>query len=214
MAPSRQGPVAGPTLEVGFLASDGEDRTHFAAWCVVSSPVVLGHNISDQTQTFKIWPIITNEQAIGVNQKFAGHPGGLVTSWNLDSRVHPSTGSFAFSASFCNAHILAASGDHIQYWAKPQPNNSVAILIINNNLLFGHDAAVDLSLVDMRCSPLHQCVVHDIWLSKDLPSKVSSSTCVHVHPFTETALYSHFIFRFKTGNIPPHDSKFYIVSPA
>ena len=72
-------------LEVGFLASDAEDRTHFSAWCIVSSPLVLGHNISDQGQTSKIWPIITNEQAINVNQKFAGHPGGLVTSSNLDS---------------------------------------------------------------------------------------------------------------------------------
>jgi len=47
-------------LEVGFLASDAEDRTHFSAWCIVSSPLVLGHNISDQTQTSKIWPIVTN----------------------------------------------------------------------------------------------------------------------------------------------------------
>jgi hypothetical protein len=169
-------------LEVGFLASDAEDRTHFAAWCVVSSPLVLGHNISDQTQTSKIWPIITNKQAIDVNQKFAGHPGGLVTSWNLnpDTHVDPSTGACSIFTSFCSPHRWAGSGDHIQYWAKPQPNNSVAILMINNNLLLEHDAHVDLSLVDMHCSLLHPCVVHDIWLGKDLPFKVFSSSCVHM----------------------------------
>jgi hypothetical protein len=81
-------------LEVGFLANDAEDRTHFSAWCIVSSPLVLGHNISDQVQTSKIWPIITKTQAIDVNQKFAGHPGGLVTSWNIghDNVSDASTG--------------------------------------------------------------------------------------------------------------------------
>jgi hypothetical protein len=74
-------------LEVGFLANDAEDRTHFSAWCIVSSPLVLGHNISDQTQTSKIWPIVTNQKAIDVNQNFAGHTGGLVTSWNLNSEI-------------------------------------------------------------------------------------------------------------------------------
>ena len=32
-----------------------QDRTIFSAWCIVSSPLVLGHIISDQTQTSKGW---------------------------------------------------------------------------------------------------------------------------------------------------------------
>jgi hypothetical protein len=105
------------------------------------------------------------------------------------------------------------AGDHIQYWAKPQPNNTVAILIINNNVLWHHDVQVDVSLVNLNCSTLHPCVVHDIWLEKDLPEKVSGSTCASIYPFNERVLTSHFIDRFKTGSISPHDSKFYIVSP-
>jgi hypothetical protein len=95
-------------LEVGFLANDAEDRTHFSAWCIVSSPLVLGHNISDQMQTSKIWPIITNTQAIDVNQKFAGHPGGLVTSWNIghDNVSDASTGEWRILFSLCIAQCF------------------------------------------------------------------------------------------------------------
>jgi hypothetical protein len=78
----------------------------------------------------------------------------------------------------CCGRVQLSTGDHIQYWAKPQPNNTVAILIINNNLLMDHDAKVDLSLVDVHCSLLHPCIVHDIWLDKDLPFKVFGSTYV------------------------------------
>ena len=96
-------------------------------------------------------------QAVDVNQKWAGHPGGLVASWNL------------------NSDILSKSGAQIQYWAKPQPNNAVAILIINNNPVLPHDAKVDLSLVDLFCSSGHPCSVHDIWQNKDLPAVTSST---------------------------------------
>ena len=91
--------------EVGFLASDAEDRTHFSAWCLVSSPLILGHNIRDQTQTSKIWPIITNEQAISVKQKFAGHPGGLVASWNL----HPDADAYSPTGLRCICNFLGKS---------------------------------------------------------------------------------------------------------
>ena len=112
---------------------------------------------------------------------------------------------------FSFSSIYFWAGDHIQYWAKPQPNDSVAILIINNNFLWHYDADVDLSLVNLTCSSWQPCSVHDIWLEKDFP--VFGSTCASIHPFNELVSTSHFIHRLKTGNIPPHDSKFYIVSP-
>ena len=74
-----------------------------------------------------------------------------------------------------NSDILSKTGAQIQYWAKPQPNNAVAILIINNNPVLPHDAKVDLSLVDLFCSSGHPCSVHDIWQNKDLPAVTSST---------------------------------------
>jgi hypothetical protein len=73
-------------MEVGKLASFEEDRAHFGAWVVVSSPLILGHDLVDDTINDLIWPIITNPLAIRISQSFAEgdafHPGGLVRSFD------------------------------------------------------------------------------------------------------------------------------------
>ena len=43
-------------LEVGKLASFQEDRSHFGAWCVVSAPLILGHDLADAVTNSLIWP--------------------------------------------------------------------------------------------------------------------------------------------------------------
>lgn len=70
-------------LEVGNMASAEEDRAHFGSWCIVSSPLILGHDMTNASVAAKVWPIISNKEAIAVNQQWAGHPGRLVATWNL-----------------------------------------------------------------------------------------------------------------------------------
>eukprot|EP01047_Picozoa_sp_COSAG01_P063762 COSAG01_NODE_8322_length_2830_cov_3.827928_3_plen_162_part_00 len=83
------------SLEVGNLKSTAREgpstdsmmelrmhRSNFGAWCVVSSPLILGHDLTDDAVMDTIWPIITNTHAIYVSQHFDEasnmHPGGLV----------------------------------------------------------------------------------------------------------------------------------------
>jgi hypothetical protein len=47
-------------LEVGNMATLEEDRSHFGAWVIVSSPLILGYDINNRSLTQKIWPIISN----------------------------------------------------------------------------------------------------------------------------------------------------------
>jgi len=70
-------------LEVGNMATFEEDRAHFGAWCVVSSPLVLGYDVTDSSVTEKVWPILSNRQAVQVSQQYAGHPGRLVKAWDV-----------------------------------------------------------------------------------------------------------------------------------
>ena len=76
-------------LEVGNLASFEEDRTHFGAWCIVSAPLILGHDLANDMTNDQIWPIVTNRDAISVSQSFAEgaamHPGGLVATAACDA---------------------------------------------------------------------------------------------------------------------------------
>ena len=66
-------------LEVGRMPGGlVEDRTHFGAWCVTSSPLILGYDLRDGATTDRVWPVIANTEAIAVNQVWAGHPGRRV----------------------------------------------------------------------------------------------------------------------------------------
>eukprot|EP00966_Prymnesium_polylepis_P334609 7389977-Prymnesium_polylepis.1 len=83
---SRPGCWAYPDmLEVGRIAVDGQlhhgwNRAHFGAWCVVSAPLILGLDVTQPALVGPVIDIITNPEAIAVNQAWAGHPGALVWS--------------------------------------------------------------------------------------------------------------------------------------
>ena len=57
-----------------------ESRTHFNAWAIVSSPLILSHDINNNTLAAAIWPIIANTEALAVNQAWAGFSGSSFPS--------------------------------------------------------------------------------------------------------------------------------------
>ena len=70
-------------LEVGNI--DGgyhENRAHFGAWCVTSSPLILSFDLVDSTVLKRVWSIISNTEAISVNQAWDGDAGRLLYSWD------------------------------------------------------------------------------------------------------------------------------------
>jgi hypothetical protein len=62
-----------------------EGRTHFGAWCIVSAPLVLGMDLRDNQTLDTVWDVITNTEAIAVNQDYAGHSGSLF--WEVGGRL-------------------------------------------------------------------------------------------------------------------------------
>lgn len=102
---SRPGQWAYPDMmEVGRMANYNEDRSHFGAWVITSSPLILGYDLNDESITDKIWDIISNQEAIAINQQWEGHPGRLVKEW-----------------------------DSFMLWAKKQPKGAQAVLVINSS---------------------------------------------------------------------------------
>lgn len=103
---SRPGCWAYPDmLEVGQVQGSVEwNRAHFGAWCITSTPLILGLDVTQPDKLAPIIPFITNPEAIAVNQQWNGHPGGVVD---------------------------LGTPDGIQGWAKVQPNGALAVLIIN-----------------------------------------------------------------------------------
>ena len=76
---SRPGCFAYPDMsQVARLASVAEDQAHFAAWSIVSSPQVLGFDLTDTAALARAMPIVANDKALRVNQEWAGDPGRLI----------------------------------------------------------------------------------------------------------------------------------------
>ena len=101
-------------LEVGRLRNFSEDRTHFAAWAVMSSPLILSFDLRVDRVMDTVWPIISNRDVLHVNQAWAGSPGD-----QLYVRGRP-TGN---------------DGDSGQVWAKPVGQASWAVLFISTGPL-------------------------------------------------------------------------------
>jgi len=80
-AVSRPGCWAYPDmLETGNFQRYEEDRANFGAWAITSSPLILSLDLRNKSMVDRVWEVITNEEAIAVNQDWAGEPGGLVVS--------------------------------------------------------------------------------------------------------------------------------------
>lgn len=76
-------------LEVGRGLTAEEDKSHLSMWCILSSPLVLGNDLTKMSAETK--EIITNAEVIAVNQDTTG----------------------------LQAHLISDNGAGLQIWAKP-----------------------------------------------------------------------------------------------
>ena len=114
--PSRRGDGTGLTAE--------EDRSHFGAWAIVSSPLTIGFDVTNKTKMTQAWPIISNEEIIAVNQAWHGHPGRLVSTWNVQTpplppAPSPPGHSCAAGAASCVLAAVAAPSVGEGSWVVP-----------------------------------------------------------------------------------------------
>jgi alpha-galactosidase len=144
-----------------------ESRSHFGAWAIVSAPLILGLNLSDTPTLRSVWDIITNTEAIAVNQQYAGFSGTIFFS---------SAATTAFAP--CGWWLPNCTFPSQQYLYKPLPGGDIAVLLMNNAV-----AAADLVL------PLHTipgwsgggAAVRDIWAHATNPP-VRGTLEAHVGP--------------------------------
>jgi hypothetical protein len=141
-------------LEVGVKLTELEGRVHFAMWSIISSPLILGFDLSDSTTMDKVWHVIANEEVLAVNQQWAGTwlqmPSSTTAALTIPVFNSLCISSFRFLGHpgrlVQNASTyFVASCEHgctggrkqncrlpeWQVWAKPMPNGAQAVLIVN-----------------------------------------------------------------------------------
>ena len=128
--------------------NDFEMYAHFGAWCIVSSPLILSHDVNNQTVMDRVWPLISNKEAIAVNQAWAGF-----------------SGSVFLSASGDTVNFKSGAVPAWQYWNKPVGGGNVAVLMMNHA---SSSATLTLPLAQVPDLNSANAKVRDIWAQKDL----------------------------------------------
>ena len=173
-----------------------EERTLFATWAIVSSPLVLSFDVTNDTEVARLWPIIGNEQALRINAQWAGEAGHLLKQ-----------SEESFNATDCGAGDMEVDAGKITLplwavWAKrlTDPQNGVAVLAINvgdtaQSVTITFDELLsELARIDpdLAARPPASLVGTDVWSGK-ATHRVSSDA-----PWREI--------------IPTHDSTFLVFS--
>ena len=160
-------------IEVGGAMHYGWNRAHFGAWCVVSAPLILGMDLTDTAAVGAVVDVVSNEEAIAINQEWAGHPGGLVAS------------SLAAAVGFPVAVECNASDPTQQGWRlQPGESGRVALQAPGGGCLGIHGAgapggAGGLLLAACNGSDTSQGFAYDS-ASRQL-AQFPKGSCVDVH---------------------------------
>jgi len=144
-----------------------ESRSHFGAWCIVSSPLILSHDLNNDTVTDSIWDIITNTEALAVNQAWAGFSGSVFAQASETLVLEDGT-DMKYNAT-----------PIWQYWYKPVDSTHTAVLLMN------HDSNTNQLTLNFNSIPgvtCTTCKLRDIWARQDLGSFSNSwSTSLATH---------------------------------
>ena len=172
-----------PARRAGGLNAN-ESRAHFGAWCIVSSPLVLGHDLADDAQYDAAWPIISNRAAIEVNQAWAGgDPGRLVAQ---SAPAEALTNLSLYHGAGCECVWAGQTLPRWNAWAKrlDAAGTEAAALAINlgdeplqagSIVLDAHDI---LGTIEARNKTMQLRNVYDIWANRSLSLGATSSWIV------------------------------------
>lgn len=162
-------------LEVGRVVEPAPgtfyswNRAHFGAWCIVSSPLILGMELSDEILA-PVLDIIGNTEAIAVNQAWDGMPGMLVKVWQ------PSIIPDAFGGLINAALDIVGSSvkpppppppPAVQLWAKRLGGGAMAVLLINASPTSLAAGTISIPLEDLNMTHASNVNVRDIWARTD-----------------------------------------------
>jgi hypothetical protein len=135
-----------------------ESMVHFGLWAITSSPLVLGFDVTNDTMLSATWDIISNSEALGVNQAWFGHPGYLIRT---------ATTTF-------NATVFHGASNDIkdppsrlpswQAWAKPQAHDNSTMAVFIGNYHPTDLQQDSLSLLELGLPQSHRVqTVRDVW---------------------------------------------------
>eukprot|EP00041_Stephanoeca_diplocostata_P026334 m.708418 g.708418 ORF g.708418 m.708418 type:complete len:1023 (-) comp22938_c1_seq8:248-3316(-) len=104
-----------------------EEASLFASWAIVSSPLILTFDVSNDTEVERLWPIVGNPLALSINAQFAGEAGRL-----LKQSGETDTFAVRYGAT-CEAVAPSITVPRWSIWTKrlEEPKHAMAVLVLN-----------------------------------------------------------------------------------
>ena len=137
-----------------------QGKAQFAGWCSVSSPLVLGFDLANETEYDRWWPILSNPRALSIQAAWAGSAGRLVeqSPLNFTTRVpHGCT---------CEDMKDTRALPEWTAWAKPLVvggSTRVAALVINTRQDKPTTVTVALSALGLPPSRRNNPTETEVW---------------------------------------------------
>jgi hypothetical protein len=184
----------GPSGDSGL--SFAEARSHMGAWCVTSSPLILALDMTNATAVDAAWPIITNTEAIAINQVYYGAAGNCASGCLYNSSgatvVLPvaagAPGSARSPPEKTPAEVAVPA---LQLFAKPLNASAVAVFAMNHASASTPVSFVWAAIPGLPYTAGAAVKIRDIWARADLPASTAPAY---------------------TTTVASHDSAFLIVS--
>ena len=101
-----------------------QERTLFANWAVVSSPLILSIDARNDTEVWRYWPIVANPRAIKINQAWHGEAGRLLLAADTHFTQTVPVGAA------CEHQEIRDFPDWLVY-SKRLGQDSAAVLVVN-----------------------------------------------------------------------------------
>eukprot|EP00054_Salpingoeca_dolichothecata_P005750 m.36015 g.36015 ORF g.36015 m.36015 type:complete len:247 (-) comp15888_c0_seq2:105-845(-) len=130
-----------------------EARGEFAAWCVVSSPLILGFDLGNMTEYDTWFPIISNPRALAINQAWYGSAGRLVA---MSSTNHSAVIPQGCLCEVKNNGSLPAW----TVWGKPMGKGKLAVVALNSAET---SQSFSVSAVELGFSATAKVATTDVW---------------------------------------------------
>ena len=138
-------------LEVGNHGLSGpESRAHFSLWCVLAAPLMAGNDIRHMTP--EIRDLLTNPEAIAVDQDALGHQG------------------FRFRVD---------AEHHLEFWVRELSHHEWALCVLNSGTV-PQDVALDWQKFSFL--PEQYYHVRDLWSHREVgraPAKFGATIAPH-----------------------------------
>jgi alpha-galactosidase len=144
-----------------------ESRSHFGAWCVSSSPLTLSLDVRNASAVAAVWDIVSNVEALAVNEAWAapvqGYVGGPVSF--SGTRIAASNVTISFTP--CGFYPTCSAPEW-EVWAKPLAGGTAALFVLNSNNVTLPTLSVPLASVPLLACAATGCAVRDVWAHADL----------------------------------------------